>query len=160
MDMVAASKIKPAAAAELLGSLTDRQVAVMELAAQHKSNKVIANELDISPSTVEQRMGYVRDKLETLDRNSTIRRFVELRTICGEPIYGITYLDPAADAAQTGGHETAFEGLAQQSPFLEALDGKFGRWGRVGLIAAISMLIILIALVTLSVAAALSELIA
>ncbi|MEP4783588.1 MAG: helix-turn-helix transcriptional regulator, partial [Erythrobacter sp.] len=139
--------------------LTDRQVAVMELAAQHKSNKVIAHELDISPSTVEQRMGYVRDKLETIDRNSTIRRFVELRTICGEPIYGITYLDPTADSSQTNGHEAEFEGLAQQSPFLEALDGRFGRWGRVGLIVTIGMAIILIALVMLSVAAALSELI-
>lgn len=157
--MLAQTNLDPSEAAQLLSTLTDRQIAVMELAAQHKSNKVIAHELDISPSTVEQRMGYVRDKLETIDRNSTIRRFVELRTICGEPIYGIAYLDTSPNSSQNSMHETAVRELAQQSPFLEALDGKFGRWGRVGLVFAIAVSIILIALVTLSVAAALSELV-
>lgn len=157
--MFAQSNLDPSKAAKLLSTLTDRQISVMELAAQHKSNKIIAHELDISPSTVEQRMGYVRDKLETKDRNSTIRRFVELRTICGEPIYGITYLDTSASASQNISHETGIRELAQRSPFLEALDGKFGRWGRVGLVFTFAVSIILIALVMLSIATALSELV-
>ena len=157
--MLAQSDLESSRATELLSTLTDRQIAVMELAAQHKSNKVIAHELDISPSTVEQRMGYVREKLDTVDRNSTIRRFVELRTICGEPIYGITYLDTSTNSPQNNVHETGFQELAQQSPFLEALDGKFGRWGRVGLVFTFAVSIILIALVMLSIATALSELV-
>lgn len=158
--MLAQTNLDPSEAARLLSTLTDRQIAVMELAAQHKSNKIIAHELDISPSTVEQRMGYVRDKLETIDRNSTIRRFVELRTICGEPIYGIAYLDTSLNSSQNSMHGTAVRELAQQSPFLEALDGKFGRWGRIGLIGVIATLIVLIALVMLSVANSLSDLLA
>lgn len=163
--MLSTPSLDPKEAAEMLSSLTGRQVAVMELAAQHKSNKVIAHELDISPSTVEQRMGYVRDKLETSDRNETIRRFVELRTVCGEPIYGIAYLEPVTVSPQTNGHGTVPEGttpegVAQQAPFLKALDGKLGRWGRIGLIGAIATLIVLIALVMLSVANSLSELLA
>jgi DNA-binding CsgD family transcriptional regulator len=157
--MVPTSDIDSIGAGKLLDSLTDRQIAVMELAAQHKSNKVIAYELNISPSTVEQRMGYARDKLQTEDRNSTIRRFVELRMICGEPIYGITYLDPQNVDPQNSVHETEAGEFVQQPAFLEALDGKFGRWGRIGLIVAISMAIIFTALVMLAVANSLTELV-
>ncbi len=153
------SDLEIASAAEALDRLTKRQTAVMELAAQHKSNKLIARELDISPSTVEQRIAYVRDKLETTDRNSSIRRFVELRSICGQPIYAFPHLDITSDVDQSPPQETKGAGIVPRSSFLEAIDAQFGRWGRIGLVIAIAISIAMIGLLMMSIATSLSVLI-
>lgn len=153
------SDLEKAEAAELLDRLTDRQTAVMELAAQHKSNKLIARELDISPSTVEQRIAYVRDKLETTDRNSSVRRFVELRSICGQPIYDFPHLEIASDVDQFSPQESKGSGIVQRPSFLEAIDAQFGRWGRMVLVVVIAIAICLIGLLMMSIATSLSVLI-
>ncbi len=157
MDML--SDLEIASAAEALDRLTKRQTAVMELAAQHKSNKLIARELGISPSTVEQRIGYVRDKLETTDRNSSIRRFVELRAICGQPIYAFTHLEITSEVEQFSDQEQKGAGSIPRSSFLGAIDAQFGRWGRFGLVFVIAISIALIGLLVMSIATSLSVLI-
>ena len=158
MDMGPHSARDKSSAEKLLALLTDRQTAVMELAAEHKSNKLIARELGISPSTVEQRMGYVRDKLETSDRNSTIRRFVELRTICGKSIYGVTHLEYPSNLDQFTRQELESDGFVQHSTILEAFDAKYGRLGRVGLVFAVAVAMALIGLLVMSIATSLSTL--
>lgn len=118
----------------MLGRLTERQEDVMLLAAQHMKNKVIAQELGIAPSTVEQRMVYVRNKLGTSDRDTTVRRYAELRTICGKPIYGSPHLDPTAQTPDNDVQDVGMYDTLAPPTLLEALDARFGRWGRLGLI--------------------------
>ncbi len=148
-------------AADLLASLTDRQTEVMEHAAAHLPNKEIARKLGLSPSTIEQRFQYVKAKLETADRASTIREYVRLRAICGQTAYGFSHLDPEPELNQFPPQDAAQDDRAVQPNMaaddyssldfppsrLEVLDGKYGPWWRLLVIFTIAFTVAATALV-------------
>ena len=78
---------------ELLDSLTDKQVAVLDLLCEHRSSKQIARALGIAPNTVDQRINSVRAKFGTDDRATTIREYQRLRRLCGKSSYGSMVVD-------------------------------------------------------------------
>ena len=68
-----------AADLDLLGQLSDRQLAVLKLIAAGKSNKQVADELDLRVGTVKV---YVHNIIRTLGvRNRTAAAIVYLRTV-------------------------------------------------------------------------------
>jgi DNA-binding NarL/FixJ family response regulator len=52
--------------------LTDREIEVLKLAAQGKSNREIADELSVSVRTVEAHLGHIFDKLEVNSRTEAV----------------------------------------------------------------------------------------
>lgn len=98
-----------ATAAALLASITDRQRAVLDLVVQHWTSKEIARELDISPSTVDQRINAVRAKLGARDRAETARAYAELNSICGRTIYGPAVVADATQAILTSRQDGTIE---------------------------------------------------
>ena len=66
-----------------LDSLTPRQCAVLDLLlAGFETNKQIAQEIGISPSTVKQRLDGAANKLRTVGRSATKREYERLRKEC------------------------------------------------------------------------------
>ncbi|MBT0671491.1 helix-turn-helix transcriptional regulator [Novosphingobium profundi] len=65
-------------ASELLDSLTDKQVEVLDQLCLHKTSKEIANELGISRHTVDQRVSSVRTKWNLPTRQEVVRLYREL----------------------------------------------------------------------------------
>lgn len=65
---------------ETLG-ISDREFEVLSLLAQGRSNKEIANELDVSPNTVKTHVSKLFDKLEAQRRTEAISRARELGMI-------------------------------------------------------------------------------
>ncbi|MEA3263660.1 MAG: helix-turn-helix transcriptional regulator [Pseudomonadota bacterium] len=80
-------------ARDTLASLTDKQRAVLDLLIQHKSSKEIARALSISPYTVDQRIGAVRQKLRASNRSEVARAYSALLMICDESAYGFPYVE-------------------------------------------------------------------
>ena len=162
-----------ARAEELLDSLTDAQVDVLDRILMHKTSKEIARELGIAPNTVDQRLKSAWRKLGTNDRASTARRYALLKAICDRTIYG----GPVVDL-ETLTHDMHIQGLPEGPLFvvedsatyspqffrqhptaLEALDAKFGPIGRFAAIILGAALIAVIGLVTTTVAVTLGDLV-
>ncbi len=94
-------------AAARLAAITERQRQVLDLVVQHWTSKEIARELAISPSTVDQRINAVRDKLGARDRAETARLYAELCSICGRTIYGPAVVASGAAAPVTATRDGA-----------------------------------------------------
>jgi len=63
---------KPAAAAEQIESLTERELDVLRLAAQGKTNRAIGNELEISHRTVQGHLASIYGKLGVNSRTEAV----------------------------------------------------------------------------------------
>lgn len=91
----------PEQAAELLGQLTSKQIEVLDLLTEHLTSKRIARRLGIHPNTIDQRIVKVRERWGTVDRKDTVRRYVELQSLCGKTTYGSEAVDgPPEDMGQ------------------------------------------------------------
>ena len=113
-------------ARQRLASLTNRQVAVLDLLVMHKTSKQIARELGISVHTVDQRIKAARQKLGANDRATLARTYTKLKSIYGESVYGSLEVDPQTESsAQDAGDQP-------EDPVfgLEAFDLRFGKFGR------------------------------
>jgi DNA-binding CsgD family transcriptional regulator len=149
----------PEQAAELLGQLTSKQVEVLDLLTEHLTSKRIARRLGIHPNTIDQRIMKVRERWGTVDRKDTVRRYVELRALCGKTTYGSEavdgtpieveqvedcVLDPvmtltAAPSVHTFDRDQDSPTSAERPFGLQALDVKLGKFGRLGLVVILAM---------------------
>jgi len=157
----------------LLARLTPAQIEVLDRVVLHMTSKEIARELGIAPNTVDQRVKAAWAKLGTSDRASTVRKYAELRTICGQSTYGQTVIDLPSEFPdqpfQDLPDDPAFvvedsltgEGFywGHQPTVLEALDARFGRLGRVGAIVACSVMLAVLGLTVTAIAVTLGNLI-
>ena len=160
-----------------LASLTDKQRAVLDLLIQHKSSKEIARTLDISPYTVDQRLGGARQKLGASSRGEVARTYAALLSICDESAYGFPYVEsevindeglPQAEGleptytfsdAVTLRHSAPWEVTTQPAFGLEAYDNRFGKSGRVIAILGLAAALALTLLALVSMAKTLSEMV-
>lgn len=165
-------------AMELLEGLTPKQVEVLELLAMHRTTKEIARELAIAPNTVDQRINAVREKWGTTNRKDTVRRYVELRDLCGKTTYGLSHLDPAgpeaeydgqdlpadplfvlSDASAYGPRREWFDEAAPAPTGLEAFDARFGRRGRIIAVFVLALVLAMTLAASLAIADVLARLI-
>lgn len=150
-------------------ALTAKQKAVLELLLEHKSSKEIARALGISPYTVDQRIAFARKKFGANSRAELARAYSRTRNICGESIYGLSYVADSKLAGQIDDQAEPADPiftLADATPVhfevpwqersislvgLELLDRRFGILGRIaailGLAAVIAMLLLTLAAV-------------
>lgn len=147
-------------------SITAKQHQVMERVLDLKTSKEIARDLGISPSTVDQRINAVRDKLSAPDRASAARAYAALKTICEETTYGSSHIAKADDSKPLELTDlptnSEFElrdvaawrwGETDDRPLvLKAVDERFGKLGRAALVVALAvgMAILLVAGVALA----------
>ncbi len=71
----ARSALETAASADV-GSLTDRELQILELAAQGRTNRAIARALDVSPRTIAKHLEHVYRKLDVTSRAAAVYRTV------------------------------------------------------------------------------------
>lgn len=166
-----------AKARDTLASLTDKQRAVLDLLIQHKSSKEIARALSISPYTVDQRIGAVRQKLRASNRSEVARAYAALLAICDESAYGFPYVETKALSDECANRAEGLEPtytfsdavtLKQSAPWeatpepafgLEAYDDRFGKSGRVIAILGLAAVLALTLLALVSMAKTLSEMV-
>jgi DNA-binding NarL/FixJ family response regulator len=77
---------KPRGSHSPIQKLSDREFEIFQLIGQGKSTRDIANQLHISPKTVDVHRGHIKEKLELNDATSLIRhavRWVESQEIGG-----------------------------------------------------------------------------
>jgi len=145
-------------ARRLLAGLTAKQIEVLDLLLQHQTTKEMARNLDLAPSTVDQRIGAVREKWETIDRKATARRYAEILAAIeegqGAPPIARDTAEPD-DIADAGANWSAPKGRRLE---IERLDRHLGNLGRVALIAFIAVAIAMLLATTLGVANALEQL--
>ncbi len=160
----------------LLDALTGKQSEVLMFVSEGLTSKEIARRLGISESAVNQRIEVIRQRLGGLPRAQIARLYRRQSTLMmtiptsnsltGNPIQ----LQVPTGAGQTGVVEGAVEpdgskarlqgGMLQPSTILRALDGPVGPWFKLGAIVLIAAGLAVTALLVLSLADALSRLIA
>ncbi|WP_242526236.1 helix-turn-helix transcriptional regulator [Novosphingobium sp. KA1] len=162
----------------MLGSLTDKQVEVLDLLVMHRTTKEIARELAIAPNTVDQRIGAVRDKWGTVNRKDTARLYAQLVELCGKPLCDFSRVDagPAlpdeadqdlpvdpvfvlSDARPMERHPDWYGAPTIELAGLEAFDAKFGRAGRIVAVIVLALMMAVTLAATLSIADVLGRLI-
>lgn len=167
-----------AEARSLLGSLTQKQIEVLDLLVKHRTTKEIAYKLNIAPNTVDQRISAVREKWGTANRKDTARRYAELIELCGKTTYEISHVDDACDEEEQTDQDLPVDPvfvLSDASPLvshqdwgderisrpagLEAFDAKFGRAGRLVAILVLAMILAMTLASSLAIADALGRLI-
>lgn len=67
-------------------SLTDKQIEALSLAAQHLTSKQIAQELGVSPATIDKRIEGIRARLDQMPRPDLLRHFIQWRQRSGHVI--------------------------------------------------------------------------
>jgi DNA-binding CsgD family transcriptional regulator len=162
---------------EMLGALTVKQRAVLDLVLEHKSSKEIARALQISPYTVDQRIQAARQKLGVSTRGEIARVYAHLKLVCGESAYEFPYVDFSKNSGESGNRGARSDPILtlsdvavidypapwQSGSFkvggLEALDNRFGIFGRVFAVFALACVIAMVMLVMVSIAETLSSLI-
>lgn len=77
----AAAAFEPNTAAQKTLGISEREKEVLELLAAGRSNKEIANQLDVSPNTVKTHVAKLYEKLEVSRRTEAILRARELGMI-------------------------------------------------------------------------------
>lgn len=157
---------------EALGSLTEKQVEVLDLLVHHHTTKQIARQLDIAPNTVDLRIKAVRDKWGTRDRNETARLYALLLETCGKHPCGFQVVDrhdvggqsPHRDLPGTGVFELAdaqsfarWGGGSRTPRGLEILDARFGKFGRIAAIVLLAAAIAVTVVASLAMAQALGK---
>lgn len=166
--------LSPEQAAEMRDQLTPKQVEVLELLILRHTTKEIARELNLAPSTVDQRIASVREKWGTADRRDTVRQYTELQAICGKITYGSEGVDSAStlEKEENPFSSSETDNLAKSPPFspatlleqitkwpfgLQLLDERLGKVGRLALVFALATAIAVMVAATLAIADALGR---
>ena len=161
---------------ERFGRLSPKERELLDHILQHKSLKVIAHDLGVTPSAVDQRLKSARLKLGAVDRNDAARRYSALLAGCRESTYGFAELGGGGDAPlfqpsePAAGSTFTFQDSAtinvappwfehgHTAAVSEVLDEKFGRAWRVVAIPVLAVLIAVLALALIAMAKSLGEL--
>ena len=85
-----AAAIENDAARNMLAKLSDKDREVLDLVIDHRSNKEVANLLDLAEVTIEGRLRSVRAKLGTRGRNDTARLYSALCEGQGKTLKGFS----------------------------------------------------------------------
>ena len=158
----------------MLDQLTPKQAEVLEFLILQHTTKEIARELNLAPSTVDQRIASVREKWGTADRRDTARQYTELQAICGKTTYGSKGVDPASTLEEEENPLLSSEtdDLAKPPPVspatlpeqitkwpfgLQLLDERLGKVGRLALVFALAAAIAVTIAATLAIADALGR---
>lgn len=157
---------------EAIENLTNKQIEVLELLAQHNTTKQIARRLGISPSTVDQRILGVRDKWGTIDRNETARLYAHFLEMCGKSPCGFSEVEltrrdvhepsrelprsPIFEVTDVRASGPWFETETREW-VLEAFDARFGKFGRLVAIVVLAMIIAVTVVASLAMAEALGK---
>lgn len=159
-----------------LNRLSAKEREVLDQILLHKSLKLIAHDLGITLSAVDQRLKSARLKLDAADRNEAARTYSTLlaacrKSACGfeglcdgqddpvppisEPLPGATFMlrDSGTFAVPPPWYERGDHGAVS-----EVLDEKFGILWRVAAIPVFASLIALLALALIAMARTLGEL--
>lgn len=159
-----------------LSRLSEKERQLLDRMLEHKSLKVIAHDLGVTPSAVDQRLKSARIKLGAADRNDAARRYSGLLASCRESTSGFPQLGTEGEskvierseppsASTFTFHDSATFQVAP--PWLERhhgsavpefLDEKIGRLWRVFAIPVFAVTIAMLALALMAMAKALSEL--
>lgn len=161
---------------ERLNQLTAKEREVLDQILLHKSLKVIAHDLGITLSAVDQRLKSARAKLGASDRNEAARTYSALLVTCRESTCGFEAVAAALDAHVFQPPEPPSRStfmLEDSASFLvppsgygagpkmavpEVLDDKFGRLWRVVAIPVFAIVIAVLALALIAMANSLGEL--
>ena len=159
-----------------LGRLSPKELEVLDQILQHKSLKIIAHDLGVTPSAVDQRLKSARIKLGATDRNDAARIYSALLASCRESTYGFAQLatdhePPVTETSEPpSGSTFTFHDSAtievvppwlerrHQGAVPEFLDDKFGLLWRVVAIPVFAVTIAILALALMAMARSLSEL--
>lgn len=159
-----------------LEGLSAKERQVLDQLLLHKSLKVIAHDLGITLSAVDQRLKSARIKLGASDRNEAARTYSALLITCRESTCGFKALATALDAHVFEPSEPVSRStfvLQDSATFLvppmeygrghlgsvsEVLDEKFGRLWRVAAIPVFAICLAVLALALIAMAHSLGEL--
>lgn len=173
LDLRSESQSEPR---QWLNQLTAKEREVLDQILLHKSLKVIAHDLGITLSAVDQRLKSARVKLGASDRNEAARTYSALLVTCRESTCGFEAVAAALDA-----HVIPASELLSRSTFMledsanfvvppsgygdgpsravpEVLDDKFGRLWRVVAIPVFAIFIAVLVLALIAMANSLGEL--
>lgn len=160
----------------LLDQLSLKEREVLDQILLHKPLKVIAHDLGITLSAVDQRLKSARAKLSVSDRNEAARTYSALLIACRESTCGFEAVVAALDADVFGSSEPASMStftLQDSATFVvppmgygqkhvgavsEVLDEKFGRVWRVAAIPVFAICLAVLALALIAMANSLGEL--
>jgi DNA-binding CsgD family transcriptional regulator len=159
-----------------LDQLSAKECAVLDQILLHKPLKVIAHDLGITLSAVDQRLKSARAKLGACDRNEAARTYSALLITCRESTCGFEAVATALDAHVFESSEPVSRStftLEDSATFLvppfgceqghvrpvsEVLDEKFGRLWRVAAIPVFAIFLAVLALALIAMADSLGEL--
>jgi DNA-binding CsgD family transcriptional regulator len=173
MDLHSETQSEPQ---DWLNKLTAKEREVLDQILLHKPLKLIAHDLGITLSAVDQRLKSARAKLGARDRNEAARIYAALLATCRESTYGFEAMAAALDAhvfpptepplrsAFMFEDSASFQvvpsdcevGPSRAVP--EVLDEKFGRLWRVVVIPLFAIIIAVLALALIAMANSLGEL--
>lgn len=159
-----------------LSRLSPKEREVLDQILLHKSLKVIAHDLEITLSAVDQRLKSARTKLGAADRNEAARLYSALITACMNSTCGSEVIGTAQDPQLIqspelpSGSMFKFEDSAtivvpppwfeqsHRTAVSEVLDEKFGRLWRVAAIPVFAVTIAILALALMAMAQSLGQL--
>jgi DNA-binding CsgD family transcriptional regulator len=159
-----------------LSRLSAKEREVLDQILLHKSLKVIAHDLGITLSAVDQRLKSARIKLAAADRNEAARTYSTLIAACRDSTCGFEAIGARLDAhviqspEPPSGSMFKLEDSAtivvpppwfehgQRGGFSEVLDEKFGRLWRVAAIPVFAIALAVLALALMAMAQVLGEL--
>lgn len=159
-----------------LDRLSAKECEVLDHLLLHKPLKVIAHDLGITLSAVDQRLKSARAKLDARDRNEAARAYSALLVTCRESTCGFEAVaapldahvfevpEPASTSTFTLHDSATFVvppmgyGHGQIGPVSEVLDEKFGRLWRVAAIPIFAICLAVLALALIAMANSLGEL--
>jgi len=163
-------------AQDRLGRLSPKERELLDQILLHKSLKVIAHDLGVTQSAIDQRLKSARSKLGAADRNDAARRYSGLLASCRESTYGFEELgtdpeSPVTDISEPASgstftfHDSAtfqvmppWDGGRQRSTVPEFLDENIGTLWRIVAIPVFAVATAMLALALMAMAKALSEL--
>ena len=159
-----------------LDRLSAKEREVLDHVLLHKPLKLIAHDLGVTLSAVDQRLKSARAKLDAADRNAAARAYAALLATCRESTCGFEAvatppdppltlpLDPPSAATFTLKDSgtiivpPSFQEAWPAGAVSEVLDERFGRLWRVVAIPALALAIAMLALALLAMARILGEL--
>lgn len=151
-------------AEERLERLSAKEREVLDHILEHKPLKVIAHDLGITLSAVDQRLKAARVKLNAADRNEAARAYAALLATCRKSTCGFEAVGAAAEPFVVPTPEPAprssfqfrdsatvivpapWDGSEPKGAVPEVLDEKFGRLWRVAAIPVFAAIVVLIGL--------------
>ena len=151
-------------AGERLKRLSAKEREVLDHILEHKPLKVIAHDLGITLSAVDQRLKAARVKLDAADRNEAARTYSALLATCRKSTCGIEAVGAASEPLVVPTPEPAprssfqfqdsatfivpapWDGGSSQGAVPEVLDAKFGRLWRMAAIPVFAILLAILAL--------------